>query len=81
MAFCPRFSETRSAGEDAGSGRRAAEDGVEGDDFWKNPRMDFWLFMFCALEVVFLSGPDGGVAVVGEDAAGVPLAMAEDQIG
>lgn len=36
--------------------------------------------MFCALEVVFLSAADGGVAVVGEDAAGVSLAIADDRI-
>jgi len=34
--------------------------------------------MFCALEVVFLSAADGGVAVIGDDAAGVPLAIADD---
>lgn len=74
--FCPRFSETRSAGEEAGSARRAA-DGVDGEDFWKNPRIDFWLFIFCVLDVVLFSTPDGGVAVaVGEDAAGVvPFAI------
>ena len=76
-AFAPRCSETRSAGEDAGSARLAAVDGVEGEDFWKNPRIDFWLFMFCELDVVRFSAPEGGVAVVGEDAAGVPLAIAD----
>lgn len=80
VPFAPRCSETRSAGEDAGSAHRAA-DGVEGDDFWKNPRIDFWLFIFCVLDVVRCSAPGGGVAVVvGEDAAEVPLAIANEAI-
>ena len=73
--FCPRFSDTRSAGEDAGSARRAA-DGVPGEDFWKKPRIDFWLFMFCVLDVVFFSAAEGGVAAaVGEDAGGSSFAI------
>lgn len=33
--------------------------------------------MFCELDVVRFSAPEGGVAVVGEDAAWVPLAIAD----
>ena len=35
--------------------------------------------MFCELDVVRFSAPEGGVAVVGEDAAGVPLAIADNR--
>lgn len=74
LALDVRCSEALWAGEEAGSALRAVE-GVEGEDFWKKPRMDFWLRMFWALEVVRFNAPEGGVAVVGEDAAGAPLAI------
>lgn len=77
VPFVDRCSEARWAGDDAGPAFRAV-DGVEGEDFWKNPRIDFWLFMFCALEVERFSTPDGGVAALGDDAAGAPLAMLRD---
>lgn len=57
--LAPR-SDAFWAGEDAGS-RALLLDGVAGDDFWKKPRIDFWLFMFWALEVVFFRA-EGGVA-------------------
>jgi hypothetical protein len=38
--------------------------------------MDFWFFMFWVLEVAFLSGPVGGVAV-GDEAEGA-FAMGGD---
>lgn len=72
-----RCSDARSAGEEAGSAFRAV-DGVEGEDFWKKPRMDLWFFIFCVLDVVRLSGPDEGVvAMVGEEAAPFPFAIAD----
>lgn len=69
-----RCSETLSAGEDAGSALRAV-DGVDGEDFWKNPRIDFWFFIFWVLDVERFSAAEGGVAAEGEEAAGVPLAI------
>jgi hypothetical protein len=72
--FASRFSDALSAGDEAGSALRAA-DGVDGEDFWKKPRIDRWFFMFCVLEVDRFSAPEGGVAVVGEDAAPAPLAI------
>lgn len=67
-----RCSEARWAGEEAGSrGFALALEGVAGDDFWKNPRIDFWLFMFWALGVVRFNAEDGGP--VGEEAS--PLAI------
>lgn len=75
-----RCSDARSAGEEAGSALRAV-DGVEGEDFWKKPRIDFWFFIFCVLDVVRLSGPDEGVvATVGEEAAPFPFAIADQKI-
>lgn len=74
--FAERCSDARCAGEDAGPALRAV-DGVDGDDFWKNPRIDFWFFIFWVLEVDRFSAPDGGVAVGGEEAGG-PLAMLND---
>lgn len=70
--LAPR-SDAFWAGDDAGS-RALLLDGVAGDDFWKNPRMDFWLFMFWALEVVFFSAEvgvaegdsTGALAIVGD---------------
>ena len=70
VALPLRCSEARWAGDDAGS-RGLVLEGVAGDDFWKNPRIDFWLFMFWALDVVRFSA-DGGVPV-GEEAS--PLAI------
>jgi hypothetical protein len=56
----PCFSEALCAGEEAGS-RVRFEDGVAGEDFWKNPRMDFWLRMFCVFGVArFSAGDDAG---------------------
>lgn len=48
-------------------------EGVAGEDFWKNPRMDFWFFMFCVLEVVFFSAAGCGGVAVGDEAE--PLAI------
>jgi hypothetical protein len=47
---------------------------VEGEDFWKKPRMERWLFMFWVLaEERFRpaagAAEEGGVAVGGEDDA------------
>jgi hypothetical protein len=46
---------------------------VEGEDFWKKPRMERWLFMFCVLaEERFrpaAGAAEGGVVVGGEDDA------------
>jgi hypothetical protein len=73
--LAPR-SDAFWAGEDAGS-RVCLLDGVAGDDFWKNPRMDFWLFMFWALEVVFFRAAEGGVA---EGDSADALAIVDDSI-
>jgi hypothetical protein len=51
-------------------------DGVAGDDFWKNPRMDFWFFMFCVLEDVRFRAA-GGVAVGDESE---PFAIVDDPL-
>jgi len=45
VALALRCSDALWAGDEAGS-RGLVLDGVAGDDFWKNPKMDFWLFMF-----------------------------------
>lgn len=74
LEFASRFSETLCAGDEAGSGSRAP-DGVDGEDFWKKPRIDRWFFIFCVLEVDRFSTAEGGVAAVGEDAAPAPLAI------
>jgi hypothetical protein len=51
-------------------------EGVDGDDFWKNPRIDFWFFIFCVLEVDRFSGvSEGG------DEAGGPLAISINDVG
>lgn len=49
-----------------------AEEGVAGEDFWKNPRIDFWFFMFWVLDVVRLSAVEGGVPV-GDDASALAM--------
>lgn len=72
-ALAPRASPARWAGDEAGS-RGLPLDEVAGDDFWKNPRMDFWFFMFCALEDVRFKAA-GGVAV-GDEAE--PFAIVND---
>jgi hypothetical protein len=74
LEVASRFSEALSAGDEAGSVLRAP-DGADGEDFWKKPRIDRWFFMFCVLEVDRFSAPEGGVAVVGEDAVPAPLAI------
>lgn len=71
VALAPRFSEARWAGDDAGS-RGLADEGVAGDDFWKKPRIDFWLFMFWVLEVVRFSAVEGGVPV-GDEASALAI--------
>jgi hypothetical protein len=72
LALALRCSEARCAGDEAGSrGFALTLEGVAGDDFWKNPRMDFWLFMFWALEVVRFNAEEG--VPVGEEAS--PLAI------
>lgn len=46
--FSPRWTgreaDALGAGEDAGSALRV--EGVDGEDFWKNPSIDFWFFIF-----------------------------------
>jgi hypothetical protein len=68
-----RDSDAPWAGEDMGSAIRV--EGVDGEDFWKNPRIDFWFFIFCVLDVDFLSG----VAAGGEE-AGCPLAISNNAL-
>jgi hypothetical protein len=66
-------SAARCAGDDAGSaaavaaGLRWTVEGVDGEDFWKNPRIDRWFFIFCVLEVDRFK--PGVVAAAGDDAA------------
>jgi hypothetical protein len=48
---------------------------VAGDDFWKKPRIDFWLFIFWVLEVVRFSAAVGGVPAVGDEAASLAIAF------
>lgn len=58
--------------------RGVAAEGVDGEDFWKKPRMDLWFFMFCVLDVERFRPLEAGVvAAVGEDAAPFPLAIAD----
>ena len=66
-----RFSEALCAGEDAGSRVRLFE-GVAGEDFWKKPRIDFWVRMFWVLGVVRLSAGDGDAAD-GDEADGLAI--------
>jgi hypothetical protein len=69
FAALPRASEALWAGDDTGSRERFA-DGVAGDDFWKKPRMDFWLRMFCVFGVArFKAGDDAG----GDEAVGLAM--------
>lgn len=72
-----RSSEARCAGDDAGSAlsRVVVAEGVEGEDFWKKPRMDRWFFMFCVLDEDRFRLLEAGV--VAPDAAPVPLAIAD----
>jgi hypothetical protein len=51
-----------------------AVDGVDGEDFWKKPRLDLWFFMFWVLDVDRFKA--GVAAAEGEDAAPLPRAIA-----
>lgn len=69
-AFSLRFSEALCAGDDAGSRVRLLE-GVAGEDFWKKPRIDFWVRMFWVLGVARLSAGDD--AADGDEADGLAI--------
>jgi hypothetical protein len=68
--FSSRLTDSAAlwAGDEACSPLRV--EGVDGDDFWKNPRIDFWFFMFWVLGFDRFSG----VAAGGDEASG-PLAI------
>lgn len=70
--LAPRCSEARWAGEEAGS-RVFLSEGVTGEDFWKNPRIDFWFFMFWVLDVVFFSTAGCGGVAVGDEAEALAI--------
>lgn len=70
-ALSLRFSDALCAGDDAGSRVRLLE-GVAGEDFWKKPRIDFWLRIFWVLGVVRLSAGEGDAAD-GDEADGLAI--------
>ena len=46
-----------------------------GEDFWKKPKIDFWFFIFCVLEVDLFNAGVVSEAAAGDEAAPFALAI------